>query len=67
METTAGEMLTVRPDYPLGDLRNPLSDAELEGKFRACAERRLPREQVTELLAALCELRTAPNVRSSWI
>lgn len=63
VETTAGEMLTVRPDYPRGDPRDPLSDAELEGKFRACAERRLPREQVTELLAALRGLRTAPNVR----
>jgi 2-methylcitrate dehydratase len=38
LTTTDGRTFTKRLDYPKGDPRNPLSDAEVEEKFAALAE-----------------------------
>ena len=38
ISTTDGRELTGRIDYPKGDPRNPLTDAEIEEKFDALAE-----------------------------
>jgi 2-methylcitrate dehydratase len=38
IETTDGRRLTKQLDYPKGDPRNPLSDQEIEEKFRALAD-----------------------------
>ncbi len=38
IHTTDGRRLTRQLDYPKGDPRNPLSDAEIEEKFEALAE-----------------------------
>ena len=38
ISTTAGRTFTKQLDYPKGDPRNPLSDAEVEEKFAALAE-----------------------------
>ncbi len=38
--TTDGQTFSKQLDYPKGDPRNPLSDDEIEEKFRALAERR---------------------------
>ncbi len=36
--TTSGEIFTEELDYPKGDPRNPLTDEEITGKFRALGE-----------------------------
>ena len=38
LTTTDGRTFTRQLDYPKGDPRNPLSDAEVEEKFAALAE-----------------------------
>ena len=38
LTTTDGRTFTKQLDYPKGDPRNPLSDAEVEEKFAALAE-----------------------------
>ena len=37
IRTTSGQEFTKQLDYPKGDPRNPLSDAEIEQKFAALA------------------------------
>ena len=37
IRTTSGQEFTKQLDYPKGDPRNPLSDAEIEEKFAALA------------------------------
>jgi 2-methylcitrate dehydratase len=46
-----GTVHSCRVDYPKGDPRNPLTDEELEGKFRALAEPVLPGGKTQEVIA----------------
>jgi 2-methylcitrate dehydratase len=71
IETTDGEAFETSIDYPKGDPRNPLTDAEIEGKFDALAEPIMPadaREKVKELvwnlenLSSITELMKALQV-----
>jgi 2-methylcitrate dehydratase PrpD len=58
-ETIEGSTVTVRCDNPKGGPENPLSAAEVEGKFRTYAKTRLPDfrvEEAIDLVARLEEL-----------
>src|SRR5439155_132356 len=57
-----GRILTKRVDYSLGNARNPVSDAQLEGKFNALVVPPLGEERAQKLLAAAWKLDEAPNV-----
>jgi 2-methylcitrate dehydratase PrpD len=59
---TDGRTLVKRVDQAKGQPRNPLSDAELEVKFRDAAGRLLPAERVDALLAAAWKLETVTDV-----
>jgi len=61
---TDGRTLVARVDQAKGAPRNPLTDAELEVKFRDAAGRALPEAQVDTLLRAVTTLETAPDVRA---
>jgi 2-methylcitrate dehydratase PrpD len=57
-----GRRLVKRVEHAKGQPQNPLTDAELETKFRDCAARALPGEQVDGLVAAVRELEALPDV-----
>ena len=59
---TDGTKLQRRIDQAKGQPRNPLTDAELEVKFRDAAGRVLPTARVDALLAAVSALETLPDV-----
>jgi 2-methylcitrate dehydratase len=61
--TTSGQRFTAETAYPKGHQRNPLSDAELEAKFRHLADGLLPEPQCSAALAQLWSLEHAPNLR----
>ena len=56
--THAGASHTAVVEYHRGHWKNPMSDAEVEGKFRALACRVLRPEQADRLLAALWQTET---------
>ncbi|HYE93366.1 MAG TPA: MmgE/PrpD family protein [Terriglobales bacterium] len=60
---TDGGTLVARVDQAKGAPRNPLTDAELEVKFRDAAGRVLPNDRVDALLRAVMTLETAADVR----
>ena len=62
---TLGDGRELERDEPLnrGSAERPLSDAEVERKFRRNAERALPATQVDALLAAVQRIDQAPTVR----
>src|SRR5206468_7648581 len=62
---TDGRKLVRRVEQAKGQPRNPLTDAELEVKFRDAAGRVLPADRVEALLAALSTLETAADVSAS--
>jgi 2-methylcitrate dehydratase PrpD len=57
-----GRRLQRRVDQAKGQPKNPLTDAELTGKFRDCAARALPAAQVDALLASLSALEQVRDV-----
>jgi 2-methylcitrate dehydratase PrpD len=59
---TDGTRLQRRVDQAKGQPRNPLTDAELEVKFRDAAGRVLPKDRVEAVLAAVRTLEIAPDV-----
>jgi 2-methylcitrate dehydratase len=61
--TTSGQRFTAETAYPKGHQQNPLSDAELEAKFRHLADGILPEPQCNAALAQLWSLEHAPNLR----
>ena len=54
--TTDGRQFSKQLDYPKGDPRNPLSDAEIEEKFRALAEGALSARAQDKLIGAIWNL-----------
>ena len=58
-----------RVDIPLGDPRNPVSDAALVAKFRALAGMTIPEASVDALETALLDLDTLADVRTltQWL
>ncbi len=60
--TNDGRTLTKRLDYPKGDPRNPLTDAEIEEKFAALAEGVLSAAAQKKLKDAIWNLEKAASV-----
>lgn len=59
---TDGRRLERRVDQAKGQPQNPLTEAELEIKFRDCAARVLPLDRIEPILTAVRTLETAPDV-----
>ncbi|HVT69085.1 MAG TPA: hypothetical protein VHF26_15145, partial [Trebonia sp.] len=59
---TTGGTYTERVDVPRGDARLPLSDAELDEKFRDCVSYSGPGWDADAILGALRRLPQAPSV-----
>ena len=57
----SGERKTVRVEYHRGHFKNPMTDAELEEKFRSLARRQLSAQKTDALLAQLWALDTMPK------
>lgn len=60
--TRSGQRLTERADYPKGHARNPMTDADIERKFRDLSADVLSRHQVDAVLQALWSLDEADRV-----
>src|SRR5467141_919796 len=60
--TTDGRTFSKQLDYPKGDPRNPLSDAEIEEKFRALAEGVLSEKAQDKLIDAIWNLEKCASV-----
>jgi 2-methylcitrate dehydratase len=60
--TTDGRTFSEQLDYPKGDPRNPLSDAEIEEKFRALASGVLSEKAQDKLIAAIWNLEKCASV-----
>ncbi|MPZ45591.1 MAG: MmgE/PrpD family protein [Betaproteobacteria bacterium] len=59
-----GETRIAQTDYPLGHPRNPMSDADVEHKFRRHARRWLPEKRIEGALGALWRVDTAEDADS---
>ncbi len=57
----SGRRKNVRVEYHRGHWKNPMTDAELEEKFRALARRQLPAAQTDNLLRQLWALESLPQ------
>jgi 2-methylcitrate dehydratase len=57
----SGQRKSVRVDYHRGHWKNPMTDAEMEEKFRSLARRHLSAEPVDALLRQLWALEDMPN------
>jgi 2-methylcitrate dehydratase len=57
-----GRTLTKRVDYPLGNAKNPVSDAELEGKFNALVVPELGEERAKKIVDLAWKLEEAANL-----
>lgn len=62
IETTAGERRIAAVEYPRGHFNNPMTDAEVETKFRALAARMLPEHRTATLLEAIWNLERAADL-----
>ncbi len=62
LTTTDGRTFSKQLDYPKGDPRNPLSDAEVEEKFTALAEGVLPESTQKKLKHAIWNLEKLDSV-----
>jgi len=60
--TVGGKTFTRQLDYPKGDPRNPLSDAEIEEKFSALAEGVLSKKAQQKLKEAIWNLEKVGSV-----
>ena len=58
----SGTRKTVRVEYHRGHFKNPMTDAEMEEKFRLMAGKHLPAERVDDLLRLLWGIETVPQV-----
>jgi 2-methylcitrate dehydratase len=59
-----GRRLTKEVEFPRGHAGNPMTDAEVEHKFRTMVEPRYGKERTTRILAALWELDRASHADS---
>jgi 2-methylcitrate dehydratase len=57
-----GAAFSKQLDYPKGDARNPLTDAEIEEKFRALADEVLSKRSQDRLIAAIWNLDKCASV-----
>ena len=57
----SGARKSVRVEYHRGHWKNPMSDVELEEKFRSLAHRYLPADRTDSLLRQLRDLEQMPQ------
>ncbi len=62
IKTKNGERKVAAVDYPRGHHLNPMSDDEVNAKFRGVAQRVLPKERADRALDALWKLDTATSL-----
>jgi 2-methylcitrate dehydratase len=62
--TRSGTRLTERATYPKGHARNPMTDADVQAKFRDLSADVLARAQVDAALTALWRLEEAERIGS---
>ena len=58
----SGERKTVRAEYHRGHFKNPMTDGEMEEKFRSMAQKHLSADRVDSLLRQLWALESVPKV-----
>ena len=58
----SGERKTVRVEYHRGHFKNPMTDAEMEEKFRSMAQKHLAADRVDNLSRQLWALESVPKV-----
>jgi 2-methylcitrate dehydratase len=58
----SGARKTVRVEYHRGHFKNPMTDAEMEEKFRLMAQKYLPADRVDNLLRLLWGIENEPKV-----
>jgi 2-methylcitrate dehydratase PrpD len=62
-ETVDGSTFSVRCDNPLGAPENPLSRAQVEGKFRTYAETIMPDSRIEEVIGIVSQLEELESTR----
>ena len=62
IDTTDGRQVGMELDYPKGDPRNPLTEAEIEGKFDALAEGVLSKDKARRLKDAVWKVEELDSV-----
>ena len=60
----SGARKTIRVEYHRGHFKNPMTDAEMEEKFRLMAQKHLPADRVDKLLGILWGLEKEPQASS---
>ena len=58
----SGVRKTVRVEYHRGHFKNPMTDAEIEEKFRLMAQKHLPADRVDNLLRIVWSVENEPQV-----
>ena len=58
----SGGRKTVRVEYHRGHFKNPMTDAEMEEKFRLMAQKHLPANRVDNLLRIVWSIEKEPQV-----
>ena len=58
----SGVRKTVRVEYHRGHFKNPMTDAEMEEKFRLMAQKHLPADRVDNLLRVVWSVEKEPQV-----
>ena len=59
-----GERKNVRVEYHRGHWKNPMTDVEMEEKFRLLARRQLPAARIDALLKQLWRLEDVTDIRA---
>jgi 2-methylcitrate dehydratase len=62
VSTAGGKRLTAHSAYPKGDPRNPMTDADIEAKFRSLSAGLLPAEQCDRALDLLWSIQEQPDL-----
>jgi 2-methylcitrate dehydratase len=62
VSTVGGKRLTAHSAYPKGDPRNPMTDADIEAKFRSLSAGLLPAEQCDRALDLLWSIQEQPDL-----
>jgi 2-methylcitrate dehydratase len=57
-----GRVFRTRVDHPRGHARNPMTDEEVESKFRSMASRVMPREQMERLVETIWALEELQDI-----
>ena len=60
----SGARKTARVEYHRGHFKNPMTDAEMEEKFRLLVRKHLPADRVDRLLHILWNIENEPNLNS---